>query len=221
MNNSIYKRGFTMIELLVVIGIIGILSTVLFLGATEAREDAWNKKIKAELQNVQVALELYKADEGEYPVPQTNGNAWCQGDIIDYTIKYAISGENGSSLLAAGGIPLGTPFCQQKPIVGDHFVPEYIASLPGQADNVPDNCHFVYITTTTGDAYKFSALGCYKGAGNDSSKGVQPDDELARCPSGCTLCGTSVDPTNRPAYDPSLSGFYNSYAVYSDGGQCW
>lgn len=205
MNSLIYKRGFTMIELLVVIGIIGVLSVVLFLSGTEAREDAKIKKIRAELQNVQVAMELYKADHGQYPDPTDDDKTWCNGLPID-GIHFAITG-NG-----------GTAFCEDEPIAAG-LVPDYIHTLPGQTADYP-SCGFVYITTYDRDAYKFFAGGCI-GAGSQA-EGIQPDDEMARCPSTCNTCGIQYAPSeNWPAYDPTHRGFYDALAIYSDGGQCW
>lgn len=64
---NIYRRGFTLIELLVVIAIIGILSTIVFANFMDARADAQNKSLRAELNEVRLALEVYKAQNGSYP----------------------------------------------------------------------------------------------------------------------------------------------------------
>lgn len=61
-------RGFTLIELLVVIVIIGILSaliTVNFIGIRQRGRDAQRK---SDLIQIQSALELYRADNGSYPL---------------------------------------------------------------------------------------------------------------------------------------------------------
>ncbi|MCD5381402.1 MAG: type II secretion system GspH family protein, partial [Candidatus Pacebacteria bacterium] len=71
MKRLIYKKGFTLIELLVVIGIIGVLSAVLYANFGDAREDARNKAIKVEMKEGQLAIELYKAQNGSYPPAQT------------------------------------------------------------------------------------------------------------------------------------------------------
>ena len=54
-------RGFTLIELLVVIAIIAILAAVLLSSFDEARKSARDDARKAELKELQLALELYKA----------------------------------------------------------------------------------------------------------------------------------------------------------------
>lgn len=61
------QAGFSLIELLVVIAIIGILSAVLMANFDAAREDTKNKTVRTSLKEVQLALELYKSQNGRYP----------------------------------------------------------------------------------------------------------------------------------------------------------
>jgi len=61
------KKGFTLVELLVVIAIIGILATLI----TAASVSAWGYvkvgRIKIEMSQIEMALEQYKNEFGEYP----------------------------------------------------------------------------------------------------------------------------------------------------------
>lgn len=59
--------GFTMIELLIVISIIGILGSIVYASFDGAREDARNRAMMSELKETQLALEVYKAQFGQYP----------------------------------------------------------------------------------------------------------------------------------------------------------
>ncbi len=61
------KKGFTLIELLVVIAIVGILSQVILASMQTARQKARDAKRVAELQQLQLALELYYDDNKSYP----------------------------------------------------------------------------------------------------------------------------------------------------------
>lgn len=62
------EHGFTLIELLVVIAIIGILSTIAMTSLNGARAKARDAKRKSEIEQIQKALELYYANNNQYPV---------------------------------------------------------------------------------------------------------------------------------------------------------
>ncbi len=59
--------GFTLVEFLVVISIIGILATLIFPVVSSARKAAYFSRAKAELRSVAIALERYSIDNGGYP----------------------------------------------------------------------------------------------------------------------------------------------------------
>ena len=61
------QRGFTLIELLVVIAIIGILSSVILASLGNARAKSRDATRLSNVRQIQNALELYYADNGEYP----------------------------------------------------------------------------------------------------------------------------------------------------------
>jgi general secretion pathway protein G len=61
------RRGFTIVELLVVISIIGILLTILYANFSQAKMQSRDKVRKAELKEIQLAVELYKAQNSTYP----------------------------------------------------------------------------------------------------------------------------------------------------------
>lgn len=61
------QKGFTLIELMVVIAIIALLSSVVLASLKGAREKAVLSKTVAEMKSLQNALELYKNQFGIYP----------------------------------------------------------------------------------------------------------------------------------------------------------
>src|SRR3989344_604929 len=62
-----FDKGFTMIELLVVIVIIAIMASIAIFGVQGARESGRDAKRKADLANIQSALELFRSDCTDYP----------------------------------------------------------------------------------------------------------------------------------------------------------
>ena len=97
--------GFTLIELMVVVSIIALLSSVLYLNFSKGSAESRDAERKSDLVILQDALELYRNAEGHYP-------AGCNG-------PYVWSGENGSSAPCATG---------DQYIVG--LAPKYIPVLP-------------------------------------------------------------------------------------------
>lgn len=69
------QAGFTLIEILVVIAIMGILSSIMFVTLNQARSKGRDAKRKSDIAQVQKALELYANDNsGSYP--STSGSWW-------------------------------------------------------------------------------------------------------------------------------------------------
>lgn len=66
-NSGRKQRGFTLIELLVAISIIGVLSSFLLANFVGVRQRARDGVRKADLRQIQSALELYRSDQSTYP----------------------------------------------------------------------------------------------------------------------------------------------------------
>jgi prepilin-type N-terminal cleavage/methylation domain-containing protein len=196
MNIRNLRSGFTFVELIVVIAIIGILSAVIYAGFGEAREQARNKIMSSELKEMQLAIEVYKAQNGSFPVATDSNSASCRG--ID-------SGADSDWAISNGGT------CDSYENIVDGLVPDFVAAMTSYKKSSNPNCEIEYQVEKDNQTwYKLTAKNCFAGASN-ASEGVQPVNELARCPTTCPTSGHC---------DPSSSDFYESFAVYSAGGEC-
>ena len=85
MRTTQVSRGFTLVELLVVISIIGILTAVVVGSFSAARASARDKARVADIANIQQALRLYAEENGEFP-QFPDGIAIGTGSSIDATL---------------------------------------------------------------------------------------------------------------------------------------
>ncbi len=63
-----YKKGFTLIELIVVITIIGFLVSIVFVSFNGARAQSRDQKRISDIASIQLALEQYFNKNGRYPI---------------------------------------------------------------------------------------------------------------------------------------------------------
>src|SRR5205809_7445121 len=66
-------RAFSLVELLVVIGIIAILIAILLPSISRAREQANRTRCENNIRQIGLALAVYVSDTGEYPVLDATG----------------------------------------------------------------------------------------------------------------------------------------------------
>jgi len=70
------KRGFTLIEILIVVAIIAILASVVLVGLGPTQQAGRDARRLSDLHEVQNGLELYYNKNGAYPIP--NPATWAQ-----------------------------------------------------------------------------------------------------------------------------------------------
>ncbi|RZM11724.1 MAG: prepilin-type N-terminal cleavage/methylation domain-containing protein [Pedobacter sp.] len=72
------QKGFTIVELLIVIVVIGILAAITIVAFNGIQTRGYDGRRTSDVSNVKKALELYKADEGQYPAACGADNSGCQ-----------------------------------------------------------------------------------------------------------------------------------------------
>ena len=76
------SKGFTLVELLIVISIIGVLSALLMANFIGVRQRARDSQRKSDLRQIQSALELYKSDSSSSTYPSAVPNATCSNSRV-------------------------------------------------------------------------------------------------------------------------------------------
>lgn len=73
------NKGFTLVELLVVVGIMALIMVAVFPNFTGARQRARDNQRKIDLKNIQAALDLFRSDQNPpvYPTTGALGAALC------------------------------------------------------------------------------------------------------------------------------------------------
>ena len=124
------KKGFTIIELLVVISIIGLLSTISIVALNGARKKSRDAKRVGDMKQVQTALELYFNDNTRYPA--------ATGAII--------LGSATARVLCDAGFVAEVTSCPQNKV--------YMSIVP--ANPSPNGSDYSYTTDTNGAIYSIS-----------------------------------------------------------------
>ncbi|MGI6538282.1 MAG: type II secretion system protein [Caldicoprobacterales bacterium] len=85
LRKKLNKKGFTLIELIVVIAILGILAVILIPRFTGMRENANVRAVEANLRNLQSAVEFYAAENNK--------------DVEKITINSDDEGDDGEAMM--------------------------------------------------------------------------------------------------------------------------
>lgn len=86
------KNGFTLVELLIVIVVIAILAAISIVAYSNIQQRARNSIRAQDITSIQKALELYRAEHGQYPPSEAPGaNALPAGFISPYSTTAAYS----------------------------------------------------------------------------------------------------------------------------------
>ncbi len=130
------KRGFTLIELLVVIAIIGLLASIILVFFGNIRDKARDAKRKAELYQINLAIEMYYQAKGYYPNP---GGDWCHSSMPCWdNLENELRAENVIRTLARDPINNCSSGNSYGPYSENCYSYVYIHRDGGYLDGSPD-----------------------------------------------------------------------------------
>jgi len=125
------KTGFTLLELLIVISIVGILLLTLYPTFQKSQVRARDARRIQDLNSIKQALELYKQDNGKYP----------PGNVADMSCDSSV-GAGGTCGGPGGWCPCSaTDWSASGDILGA-LVPKYISKLP--KDPINNDIRYYY-----------------------------------------------------------------------------
>lgn len=171
------NSGFTLVELMVVIGIIGILASIVYASFGSSRSLARDEVRKTSVKDLELAIRLYKAQNGTYP---------AQG--CGTGTQFAGPGSAGSS---------GYASCANY-ITG--LTPDFIAQLPTDPSSEEGGVGFFY--RSDGTNYKLIVLNSV-----ETKLITSYNDEFARCPSAGGVCPATAPTKTYGVYSAGATGW--------------
>jgi general secretion pathway protein G len=115
-----HEQGFTLIELMVVIVILGILAGLIIPRIMGRPEEARRMKARVQLESIETALKLYKLDTGSYPTTEQG----LQALVEPPTVGELAQNWRKGGYLEKGKVPKdpwGNDFVYLSPGVNDDF----------------------------------------------------------------------------------------------------
>jgi prepilin-type N-terminal cleavage/methylation domain-containing protein len=172
------NSGFTLVELMVTISIIGILAGIVYANFADSKAVSRDQIRKTTLKDLQLAINLYKAQNGYYP---------ASGCTASGTANWA--GPGPSSVNSV--IPNCDNYIQ-------NLVPDFIAALPVDPSDQVNNKGYIY--RSNGSSYKLLSW-------NAVEKLTISDvtDDFARCTSLAGACASSLPANTYAVFSPGVA----------------
>lgn len=140
------QTGFTIVELLIVIVVIGILAAITIVAYNGVQSRARNTARESGLETIRKALELYYTDNGQYPTSQScgstviNGN-WCTTADSSWD-TFATRLKSGNNFIASvPRDPVSTP--GQSPLTGAGYNYAYFSYPDARCGSVAGQWYYL------------------------------------------------------------------------------
>ncbi len=112
------SKGFTLIEIMVVVVILGILAGIVIPKLLDRPEQARRTKAKVEIKSLEEALNLYKLDNGSYPTTEQGLTALVKKPEVG---RIPTSYREGGYLKKLPADPWGSQYIYLCPGIHDDF----------------------------------------------------------------------------------------------------
>ena len=191
------------------ISIITILTAIVSLNFSDVRAGVRDESRKAELEQLQVAIELYKAQYGYYPAEGCNGvNSGDTPSTADWNGRGSVESDPVDETWTSPG-PVDSAWGSDSDQCDEYIsglTPDFIAELPTDPNQEMEvDKGYMYKTNSTGGAYKVLV---YETVESEDNYVTSYDDPLFRCSiSGTQQCELPRQET--------------TYGVYSSGAEGW
>lgn len=196
-----YTKGFTVVEILVVITILSALVGVILFNSGNARDQSRDIERQSDLRALQSAIELYKQRYGRYPAGCRGPGTWS-GEIG--TVYECPTGAGQSQYIRGHE-------------AGINFAPDFIRTLPTDPRRVDAQSGYVYATNAEGTVYKLMARRTVEAEVVDEDH-LFASCELGNAGAAINGCESSYSPPyygNKPGHcNENHPTFRTTYAVW-------
>jgi general secretion pathway protein G len=146
MNRKSLSRGFTLVEILIVVIILGILAAIVIPQFTNASNDARNNSVASTLQTLRSQIELFKIQHADLPPTDATNFLNLMQNASNTTGTTVAGGTDATHTLG--------PYIQAAPVNpanGQSAVGAAVAATVGWVYTVSGSQYTIQAVNTTGD----------------------------------------------------------------------